>query len=57
MRLLITILVLVACAAAQQTTPSRALPTPEVGGNLPAQPVGPNDLIAAKDALAAAQTA
>lgn len=30
----------------QQPQPNRALPTPELGGNLPAQPVGPNDLIA-----------
>ena len=44
MRLLVPILLLTACASAQQ--PNRAISVPEVGANLPAQPVGPNDLIA-----------
>jgi polysaccharide export outer membrane protein len=46
MRLLVSILLLTACASAQPPTPNRAISVPEVGANLPAQPVGPNDLIA-----------
>ena len=46
MRLLLPILLLTACASAQPPNPNRAISIPEVGANLPAQPVGPNDLIA-----------
>jgi polysaccharide export outer membrane protein len=51
MRVTVSILLLVAggCALAQQQqqpTPTRATNVPEVGANLPAQPVGANDLIA-----------
>jgi polysaccharide export outer membrane protein len=46
MRLLVSVLLLVGCASAQQTNPNRAISTPEQGANLPAQAVGPNDLIA-----------
>ena len=47
MRLVLAILVIVGCGLAQQQQPSnRALSTPEIGANLPAQAVGPNDLIA-----------
>lgn len=46
MRLLVSALLLSACASAQPPSPSRAIPVPEVGANLPAQPVGANDLIA-----------
>jgi polysaccharide export outer membrane protein len=46
MRLLILVLILTACASAQPPGPNRAISVPEVGANLPAQPVGANDLIA-----------
>ena len=48
MRLLLAILVIVGggLAQQQQQESNRAISTPEIGGNLPAQPVGPNDLIA-----------
>ena len=48
MRLLVSVLLLVGCASAQQTqtNPNRASTIPEQGANLPAQAVGPNDLIA-----------
>jgi polysaccharide export outer membrane protein len=48
MRLLVSVLLLVGCASAQQTqtNPNRAATIPEQGANLPAQAVGPNDLIA-----------
>jgi polysaccharide export outer membrane protein len=45
MRLLIPVLFLAACALAQQPGTNRAISVPEVGANLPAQPVGANDLI------------
>ncbi|HYW44134.1 MAG TPA: SLBB domain-containing protein [Bryobacteraceae bacterium] len=44
MRFLMTLMLLAASASAQQ--PARAVPVPELGANLPAQPVGANDLIA-----------
>ncbi len=44
MRFVVPLLILAAGAFAQQAP--RAIPVPEVGANLPAQPVGPNDLIA-----------
>ena len=46
MRLLLSVLLLTACASAQPTSATRAISVPEVGANLPAQPVGANDLIA-----------
>lgn len=46
MRLLVPFLILTACASAQQPNSTRAVSVPEIGANLPAQPVGPNDLIA-----------
>jgi polysaccharide export outer membrane protein len=50
MRVTVSILLLLAggCALAQQpaANPTRATNVPEVGANLPAQPVGANDLIA-----------
>src|ERR1035438_4082076 len=46
MRLLLSVLLLTACASAQTPNPNRAISVPELGANLPAQPVGPNDLIA-----------
>jgi polysaccharide export outer membrane protein len=46
MRSLLTILVLTACASAQTPLSNRATSAPELGANLPAQPVGANDLIA-----------
>ena len=46
MRLLIPVLIVTACASAQPPGPNRAISVPEVGANLPAQPVGANDLIA-----------
>src|ERR1700690_1676004 len=48
MRLPVPLLLLAACASAQQPSskPNRAISVPEVGANLPAQPVGGNDLIA-----------
>jgi polysaccharide export outer membrane protein len=48
MRLLLAVLVVVGggLAQQQQQQPNRAISTPEIGANLPAQPVGPNDLIA-----------
>lgn len=46
MRLLVPLVLLTACVSAQPPTPNRAISVPEVGANLPAQPVGPNDLIA-----------
>jgi polysaccharide biosynthesis/export protein len=45
MRLLLPLLLLVACASAQPPGANRAISVPELGANLPAQPVGPNDLI------------
>src|ERR1017187_763510 len=45
MRLLIPVLLLTPCAWAQQPNPNRAISVSEVGANLPAQPVGANDLI------------
>ncbi|MCU1237282.1 MAG: hypothetical protein JWP63_5249 [Candidatus Solibacter sp.] len=39
-------MLLVACASAQPSGATRAISVPEVGANLPAQPVGANDLIA-----------
>ena len=44
MRYLLSVSLLAASAWCQQ--PARPVPIPELGGNLPAQPVGPNDLIA-----------
>jgi polysaccharide export outer membrane protein len=44
MRFVLPILILAAGASAQQAP--RPAPLPELGANLPAQPVGPNDLIA-----------
>ncbi len=44
MRIIVPIIILVASVFAQQA--SRPVPAPEVGANLPVQPVGPNDLIA-----------
>ncbi len=44
MRLVIPILILISSAWAQQS--SRPAPVPELGANLPAQAVGPNDLLA-----------
>jgi polysaccharide export outer membrane protein len=46
MRLMISALLLIACASAQMPNPNRAISVPEVGANLPAQAVGANDLIA-----------
>ena len=49
MRLLVLALILVAAAAAQSYHPPASQPpaaAPELGGNLPALPIGPNDLIA-----------
>jgi polysaccharide export outer membrane protein len=48
MRFLLTVLLLTACASAQTTSPNpnRAVSVPEAGANLPAQPLGDNDLIA-----------
>src|ERR1700746_760125 len=48
MRLLLAILVAAGGGLAQQPQPqpNRAISTPEIGANLPAQPVGQNDLIA-----------
>ena len=49
MRLLLSSMILAAVAYAQQPQPqqyNRAAAVPEQGANLPAQPVGPNDLIA-----------
>jgi polysaccharide export outer membrane protein len=46
MRCLVPVLLLTACDSAQQAVPNRAISVPEVGANLPAQPVGANDLIA-----------
>jgi polysaccharide export outer membrane protein len=45
-RLLTPALLLAACVSAQSPNPNRAVPVPEVGANLPAQPVGANDLLA-----------
>jgi polysaccharide export outer membrane protein len=44
--LLAAVTALPAIAQSQQSYPSRPALAPELGGNLPAQPVGPNDLIA-----------
>src|SRR5215470_9578584 len=44
MRYLLSVSLLATTAWCQQ--PARPLPIPELGGNLPAQPVGANDLIA-----------
>ena len=48
MRLFFVILAISVGGFAQLETPqvSRAVPTPEIGANLPAQTIGPNDLIA-----------
>lgn len=47
MRFLLTFLILVNTGLSQQQLqPNRAISTPEIGANLPAQAVGPNDLIA-----------
>src|ERR1039457_6203280 len=46
MRLSLVISLLVAAASAQQSNPNRAISIPEAGANLPAQPIGANDLIA-----------
>ena len=46
MRLLVPVLLLTVCASAQPPNPNRAISVPEAGANLPAQPVGANDLIA-----------
>src|SRR5271157_6283147 len=46
MRLLLSTIILAAAALAQQQQPNRAATIPEQGANLPAQAVGPNDLIA-----------
>jgi polysaccharide export outer membrane protein len=48
MRLPLTFLLLTACASAQTTNPNpnRPISVPEAGANLPAQPLGANDLIA-----------
>jgi polysaccharide export outer membrane protein len=46
MRLLVLIMFCAACVSAQPANPNRAISVPEVGANLPAQPVGANDLIA-----------
>ena len=46
MRLLVSVLLLTVCASAQSPNPNRAISVPEAGANLPAQPVGANDLIA-----------
>lgn len=45
MRLLVSVLLLVGCAWAQQTNPNRAISTPELGANLPVQRIGANDLV------------
>src|SRR4051794_41095487 len=42
MRFAVYVLIALSAASAQQTRPA----APELGGNLPAQAVGPNDLIA-----------
>src|ERR1035437_7476793 len=44
MRCLLSVLVFLSAVLAQQS--SRPISVPEVGANLPAQPVGPNDLLA-----------
>jgi polysaccharide export outer membrane protein len=46
MRLTFAIYLLVAAASAQQPDPNSAVSIPETGGNLPAQAIGANDLIA-----------
>lgn len=46
MRLLLSIIIFAAAALAQQQQSNRAATIPEQGANLPAQAVGPNDLIA-----------
>jgi polysaccharide biosynthesis/export protein len=47
MRFVLAVLIVAGCGSAQQQPPlNRAISTPEIGANLPAQPVGPNDLIA-----------
>jgi polysaccharide export outer membrane protein len=47
MRLLLAALLISGgCLAQPQQPVNRAISTPEIGANLPAQPVGPNDLIA-----------
>ena len=46
MRLLLSIVCLAACICGQTPQTNRALTIPELGANLPAQAVGPNDLIA-----------
>ena len=46
MRLLLSTIVFAVAALAQQQQPNRAATIPEQGANLPAQAVGPNDLIA-----------
>src|ERR1017187_1696871 len=43
---IISLLVAAASAQQQQPNPNRAISIPELGANLPAQSVGPNDLIA-----------
>ncbi len=46
MRAMLLLLAFAGGAAAQQSNPSRPFAIPDVGANLPAQAVGPNDLIA-----------
>ena len=46
MRLFLSTIIFAAAALAQQQQPTRAATIPEQGANLPAQAVGPNDLIA-----------
>src|ERR1039458_254131 len=46
MRVLLLLLVFAVAASSQQSNPNRPATVPELGANLPAQAVGPNDLIA-----------
>lgn len=46
MRVLLSLLVFAVGASSQQSNPNRPATVPELGANLPAQAVGPNDLIA-----------
>jgi len=46
MRVLLFLLVFAVAASSQQSNPTRPATVPELGANLPAQAVGPNDLIA-----------